>query len=142
MLDAIWPKDTVHSDAALRLLDRMEDRGIMPETQTFETILRVRAAVTSCGFARPAHAAALALTPPTAPASLTLSLTPRRRRFPTSQCFGRASMPVKKVRAMAYWMRRYIASNPFALPETLPDAPEQRALLYLKRMSDAPATGR
>lgn len=50
------------------------------------------------------------------------------------QSFGRASLPLKKARAMAYWLRRYHNANPFALPEILPPLAADRVLLYLQRM--------
>ncbi len=36
---------------------------------------------------------------------------------------------------MAYWMRRYMFANPFALPDVLPSEPSDRVLLYLRRMA-------
>lgn len=43
---------------------------------------------------------------------------------------------------MAYWMRRYIVADPFALPDVLPEAPQQRARLFLERMASAPVHGK
>ena len=42
LLDAIWPRDTLQSECALMLLERMEDTATIPEAHTHELLLRVR----------------------------------------------------------------------------------------------------
>eukprot|EP00730_Choanoeca_flexa_P014220 TRINITY_DN6137_c0_g1_i1.p1 TRINITY_DN6137_c0_g1~~TRINITY_DN6137_c0_g1_i1.p1 ORF type:complete len:339 (+),score=66.47 TRINITY_DN6137_c0_g1_i1:169-1185(+) len=88
LLDAIWPKESLQSTAALRVLQFMEDDGLIPESSTHAVLL---------------------------------------------ETFGRASAPVKKVTYMAYWMRRYYFSNPFALPRQLPETDEEWMGYALKR---------
>ena len=55
------------------------------------------------------------------------------------QTFGRASGPVKKVTYMAYWMRRYFFSNPFALPRELPETDRDWIHHALQRFAGADA---
>ena len=42
LLDAIWPRDTLQSECALLLLERMEDTATIPEARTHELLIRVR----------------------------------------------------------------------------------------------------
>eukprot|EP00045_Choanoeca_perplexa_P010225 m.102873 g.102873 ORF g.102873 m.102873 type:complete len:349 (-) comp15202_c0_seq6:1111-2157(-) len=94
LLDAIWPRESLQSNAALRVLQFMEDDGLIPESSTHAVLL---------------------------------------------ETFGRASGPVKKVTYMAYWMRRYFFSNPFALPRQVPETDQDWIYHALQRYAGADA---
>ena len=77
-MDAIWPRQNLQVDAALKVLDHMEFAGVVPNGHTFHSMLGI---------------------------------------------FGKASQPVKKVRRMAYWMRKMMHANPFSI-SLLPEEPK------------------
>jgi hypothetical protein len=41
LLDAIWPRESLQSNAALRVLQFMEDDGLIPESSTHAVLLEV-----------------------------------------------------------------------------------------------------
>ena len=115
-----------HASFVSSVLTRLDDTNTRADMSTYNALLDVFPERNSFKTASLMDAIFPKDTPQTDVAMDILDRMEEAQIIPTTETyelllrkFGKASQPVRKVRRMAYWMRRYAHANPFALPSSL-----------------------